>query len=233
MYWNNPVIQVSYPSLQDPICDSFHRGIHCLFYNPAQDKNQIRTNQSLQDLCNWANTHIASQGTVGFVTDSSNYYDIANLVKLNIWVDSLQQQGSIKPMLLQYTGNPLLESGTGESRLRALERIDSVSTVTAFISTHTQHQAEFAHLEAVTTFDQFAKLCAAEFGQQFLFRLTDSQAMYGLDWYEYNSSRTASITPGEDYCVIAMTAYLKKYPNTVFTPEWFDHLVNWDRYKNS
>ena len=233
MYWNNPVIQVSYPSLQDPIRDSFHHGIHCLFYNPAQDKNQIRTNQSLQDLCNWANAHIASQGTDGFVTDPGNYYDIANLVKLNIWVDDLQQQGSIKPMLLQYIGNPLLESGTGESRLRALERIDSITTVTAFISTHIQHQAKFVHLEAVTTFEQFASLCAAESGQQFLIRLTDNQAMYGLDWYEYNSSRTASITPTEDYCVGVMTEYLKKYPNTVFTPEWFDYRIDWDYYKNS
>ena len=233
MYWNNPVIQVSYPSLQDPIRDSFHHGSHCLFYNPAQDKTQIRTNQSLQDLCSWANTQIAGQGTDVFVTDPSNRYDMANLVKLNIWVDSLQQQGSIKPMLLQYTGNPLLESGTGESRLRALERIDSIATVTAFISTHTQYQAKFAHLEAVSTFEQFATLCAAESGQEFLFRLTDSQALYGLDWYEYNSSRTASITPGEDYCVVVMTAYLKKYPNTVFTPEWFDHTINWDDYKNS
>jgi hypothetical protein len=232
MYWNNPTINLTYPSTQDPIVESFHSGCHCLFYNPAQDKNTIRTNQRLQDLCDWANIHIASQGIDGFVEDPANHYDIANLVKLNIWVDDLPKQGSIKPMLLQYVGRPLLESGTGESRLRALERVKSINTVSAFISTHVQYQDQFAHLESITTFDQFAKLCSAEPGQQFLFRLTDAQAPYGIDWYEYNSLLTSAITPGEDYCVAVMSCYLQQHPGTTFTPVWFDTLVNWDQYKN-
>lgn len=232
MYWNNPTINLTYPSSQDPIKDSFHNGAHCLFYNPAQEKNAIRTNQRLQDLCDWANIHIASQGIAGFIEDPSNHYDISNLVKLNIWVDDLPRQGSIKPMLLHYIGFPLLESGTGESRLRALERINSINTVSAFISTHIQYQDQFDHLESITTFDQFAKLCSAEPGQQFLFRLTDAQAPYGIDWYEYNSLRTSAITPGEDYCVAVMTCYLQQHPGTTFTPAWFDTLVNWDQYKN-
>ena len=204
-----------------------------MFYNPAQDKNTIRTNQRLQDLCDWANIHINSQGINGFIKDPANHYDIANLVKLNIWVDDLPRQGSIKPMLLQYIGLPLLESGTGESRLRALERVNSMHTVSAFISTHVQYHDQFDHLESITTFDQFAKRCSAEPGQQFLFRLTDSQAPYGIDWYEYNSSRTSTITPGEDYCVEVLSKYLKQHSSTTFTPAWFDTLVNWDQYKNS
>jgi hypothetical protein len=75
-------------------------------------------------------------------------------------------------------------------------------------------------------------LCQAEVGQKFLFRLTDADALYGLIWYEYNSSRTVHTTPSEDYCVSAITNYLKEYPDTVFTPAWFDTLVNWDDYKN-
>jgi hypothetical protein len=232
MYWNNPTINLTYPSTRDPIKDSFHNGVHCLFYNPAQEKTAIRTNQRLQDLCDWANIHIASQGINGFIEEPANHYDIANLVKLNIWVDDLPRHGSIKPMLLQYVGRPLLESGTGESRLRALERINSINNVSAFISTHVQYQDQFAHLESITTFDQFAKLCSAEPGQQFLFRLTDTQAPYGIDWYEYNSSRTSAVTPGEDYCVAVMFCYLQQHPGTTFTPAWFDTLVNWDQYKN-
>jgi hypothetical protein len=232
MYWNNPTINLTYPSDQDPIKDSLHNGRHCLFYNPTQDKNIIRTNQSLQDLCNWANTQIASQGVDGFVKDPANHYDIANLVKLNIWVDDLPCQGSIKPMLLQHVGRPLLESGTGESRLRALERVNAITTVSAFISTHADYQNQFDHLESITTFNRFAELCSAEQGQQFIFRLTDDQALYGLDWYEYNSSRTSAITPGEDYCVTVLSKYLKQHPGTRFTPAWFDRLVNWDQYKN-
>jgi hypothetical protein len=233
MYWNNPITHWVHPSTQDIIQDSLHNGTHCLFYNPAQDKNQIRTNQSLQDLCNWANTHITSQGIDKFLADTTNHYEIANLVKLNMWVDDLPRQGSIKPMLLQYIGQPLLESGTGESRLRALERIDSIQTVTAFISTHVDHQDQFKHLEPITTFAQFAQLCCAVPGQEFLFRLTDAQAPYGIDWYEYDSLRTAAITPGEEYCVGAMTVYLQQHPGVNFIPSWFDQLVDWASYKNS
>lgn len=233
MYWNNPTIKVVHPSSLDPVQDSLHNGVHCLFFNPQQNKHQIRTNQRLQDLCNWANTNIASQGIDGFVADTANHYDIANLVKLNMWVNDLPRQGSVKPMLLQYIGQPLLESGTGESRLRALERIDSMQTVSAFISTHVKYQDQFKHLEPVTTFARFAELCAAETGQEFLFRLTDAQAPYGIDWYEYDSSRTAAITPGEDYCVSAMTAYLQQHPGVNFIPSWFDQLVDWASYKNS
>jgi hypothetical protein len=233
MYWQNPIIEVNYPAAVDPIADSLHKGRHCIFYNPAQDKNQIRTNQRLSDLCAWANSRIQSQGLAGFVQDTGNHYEIANLVKLNMWVDNLPRQGSIKPMLLQYVGNPLLESGTGESRLRALERIDSIQHVAAFISTHVRYHNQFSHLESVTSFARFAELCNAVEGQQFLFRLTDEQAPYGLDWYEYNSQLTSQVTPGQDYCVSAITGYLTQHPDTLFTPEWFDTLVDWDQYKNS
>jgi len=232
MYWNNPILKLTWPTDQDPVRDSLHGGTHCLFYDPAVDKNSIQTGQTLADLCAWANGKIAQQGIVGFVQNSRNHYNIANLIKLNIWVDDLPKNGSIKPMLLQYTGQAKYQSGTGESRLRALERIPSISTAHAFISTHQQYRDKFNHLEPVTGLDQFARLCLAEHGQKFLFRLTDVNAPYGLDWYEYNSSRTANTTPGQDYCVEVFSNYINTYPDTVFMPEWFDTLVNWDNYKN-
>jgi hypothetical protein len=228
MYWNNTIIEISYPSTSDPVADSLHSGQHCLFYNPAQDKSQIKVNRCLQDLCDWANTTIDNQGIERFLIESKNHNYIANLVKVNIWVDDLARQGSVKPMLLHYTDLSSLKSATGESRLRAIERIDSITTVPVFISTHAKYQDQFFNLESVTTFNQFAELCSAELGQQFLFRLTDSQAPYGLDWYEYNSFRTTSVTPSEVQCINAMTKYLQQNPKTIFTPNWFDHLINWD-----
>ena len=230
MYWNNPLIEICWPAAQDPVADSLHGGNHCLFYDPTVDKHSIRTNQRLGDLCNWINNRIRQQGIVEFLKDKQNYYEIANLVKLNMWVDDLPRSGSIKPMLLQYIGKPQYESGTGESRLRALERIPSVQTVHAFISTHKQHADKFDHLESVTTLQRFAEICQAVDGQQFLFRLTDADAPYGLDWYEYDSRQTARITPGEEYCVEVVSNYLQ--PGMIFTPEWFDTLINWDDYKN-
>jgi hypothetical protein len=233
MYWNNPTINLTYPNKQDPVADSLHCGAHCIFYDPSVDKNSIHTNQCLQDLCNWANLGMAQHGWQSFVQDTNNHYDLANLVKLNLWVHDLLINGSIKPMLLQYVGQSKYQTGTGESRLRALERIPQMQTVAAFISTHQQYQSEFAHLESVTTFARFAEICQAESGQQFLFRLTNAGAPYGLDWYEYNSKKTANVTPGQDYCVAVMNRYLQTHPETYFSPAWFDSVIDWSNYQNS
>lgn len=233
MYWNNPTIKLKWPADFDPINQSLHNNQHVLFYDDAVDKTLIRSNQSLLDLCNWVNDRIASQGWDEFVQDQGNHYEIANLIKLNMWVDSLCRDGNIKPMLLQYVGNPLFETGTGESRLRALERLPQIKTCQAFISTHKKFADKFAHLPTVKTFDQFAQLCQAVSDQTFSFRLTDANAVYGLDWYEYDSAQTASVTPGVAFCVEAMTNYFKQHPDTRFTPGWFDTLINWSDYKSS
>jgi len=231
MYWNNPTINFTYPSSQDPIVDSCHNGNHCLFYDPAFDQRQIHYQQKLQDLCDWANQSITTQGTTEFLQRLQNHYDIANIVKLNMWIDHIRSQGIVKPMLVSYDNNQYI-AANGESRLRALECVPEVRSVTAFINTGVKYQDQFRHLESVTTFDQFAKLCKAIAGQNFLFRLTDAQAPYGLDWYEYDSRQTASVTPGEEYCVGAVTAYLEQHPGTVFTVDWFAQLVDWNQYKN-
>jgi hypothetical protein len=230
MYWNNPIKEYRWPSTQDPIVDSLHGGQHCIFYNPAVDKNQIRVNQTLQDLCTWAN-HNISKGIDLVFANPANHDQLANIVKLNMWVKDLADRGNVKPLLLQYIGRPLLESGTGESRLKALERVDSVSTVAAFICTHRLYRRQFDHLEAVTNFDRFAELCGANVGQYFLFRSTDKQALYGLDWYEYDSNQTESITPSESYCMSVLLGYLKQNLNTIFTPDWFDKLIDWNQYQ--
>ena len=232
MYWNNPIIEYIWPSCHDPVADSLHSGQHCVFYDPAVAKTQIAVNQTLQNLCDWANYNIKNTGVKLFVSNTHNHNRVANLVKVNMWVADLPLQGNVKPMLLQYTGQVPYQSGTGESRLRALERIPQIQTVSAFISTHYKYQQQFAHLESITTFDRFAQICQAEPGQEFLFRTTDQLAPYGLDWYEYNSSRTAQVTPGTDYCVEVMSNYLKQHSDIIFTPEWFDTLTNWHEYKN-
>ena len=233
MYWNNPTLECVWPADSDPIADSLHKGVHCLFYDPVVDKNSIKINQTLQDLCDWVNAGMKNQGQARFLQDPSNHYDIANLVKLNLWVHDLPVSGNVKPMLLHYVGGDRYLSGTGESRLRALERISTMTTVAAFISTHRHFRSRFEHLESVTTFDRFAEICQAIDHQTFLFRLTDSQAPYGLDWYEYDSARTAAVTPGQEYCVQVMTNYLSQNPNLVFTPVWFDSKITWCDYKNS
>lgn len=233
MYWNNPVIKITWPAELDPIKQSLHNDQHCLFYDPAVDKTLIRSNQSLQDLCDWVNARVQSLGWNEFAQDQRNHYEIANLVKLNMWVYSIAGVGNIKPMLLQYVGEPLFETGTGESRLRVMERLPQIKTCQAFISTHKKFADKFSHLQAVNTFDQFAQLCRSVHHQTFFFRLTDANAAYGLDWYEYDSAQTASVTPNTAFCVAAMTNYFEQHPDTEFTPAWFDNLINWSDYKSS
>lgn len=233
MYWNNPRIELTYPSDQDPIKDSFHGGVHCLFHDPVIDKTQIHYKQTLQDICTWANQLIAKNGVDGFVQEQHNWYDIANIVKLNMWIADIQQQGVVKPILIYYNGDEKYGINNGESRLRALERIPSIGTLSGFISTTVNYADQFDHLEQVHTFEQFAQLCGAVNQQKFLFTLTDPVAPYGMFWYEYDSGLTRSVTPGEPYCVETLHLYLQQHPDTEFTPEWFDTLVDWNHYKSN
>ena len=229
MYWNNPTIELTYPNNRDPIQESFHEGKHCLFYDPAIPKNQIDTGQTLQQLCDWANERIHTQGLDGFIDDQQNHYDIANLVKLNMWVEDIRQQGVVKPMMLFVKESGRYGVNNGESRLRALECIPEIDTIFGFISATIDLANQFNHLERVESFEQFARICQAVNQQQFLFTLTDPTAPYGIFWYEFNSQRTAPVTPGESYCVTALKNYLKQHPTT-FTPEWFNTVKDWTVY---
>jgi hypothetical protein len=233
MYWNNPIQTVTYPSDSDIIFKSTHGGAHCLFYDPVVPRKSIRYQQSLQDICTWVNTGIYYNGIDAFVADVKNHYDIANIVKLNLWIDDIQRQGIVKPMMLFYDGQAQYGINNGESRLRATERLPSIQNLRAFVSTSVQYRDQFDHLEPVTTFDRFAELCGAVSGQQFLFTLTDPEAPYGIFWYEYNSARTAPVTPGEPQCVDVFRNYVLANPAVSFTPEWFDTLVPWVDYMSN
>ena len=72
MYWNNPLIEIFYPSDRNPVQESLHNNNHCIFYNPTVDKNKIKSNQSLEDLCLWVNQKISQQSISGFLTDTQN-----------------------------------------------------------------------------------------------------------------------------------------------------------------
>jgi len=229
MYWNNPLITLPWPNVRDPVVESFHNGTHCLYYNPQTKFDTVQTNQRLQDLCNWANAGLGS-GLQNFINDSSNYYDIANLIKLNMWIADIKQQGIVKPWMMLDQGDGTYLAGTGDSRLRCLECIPEITHVPAFISTRQERAWLYAGLEQVQCFDRFAELCAAESGQEFLFRLTDVTAPYGIYWYEYNNERTRSITPGESWCVRTFANYAQQHPDLTITKDWFNQLKDWQTF---
>lgn len=229
MYWNNPLIEVTWPNNRDPIAESTHNGVHCLFYNPNMPFDKVQTNQRLQDLCNYANARLA-KSVNNFIADASNHYDIANLVKLNMWIADIRQQGIVKPWMMLDQGNGTYLAGTGDSRLKCLECIPEIVTVPAFVSTRADRAHLYSDLEQIQNFDRFGELCAAEPDQQFLFRLTDAAAPYGIYWYEYNTHRTRSVTPGESWCVNTFGSYARQHPGLKITKQWFDNLVNWADY---
>ena len=176
-YWLNGIKKYIWPTDEDPIVESMHNGAHCLFYDPSVHKDTITYKQSLQDICDWANNR-----TDDFTERENNFYDIANVVKLNMWVDDIRKQGIVKPMMLFYPDGEKLGINNGESRLRACTCIPELTHVKAFISTSVEHRAKFDHLEEITTFKQFAERCLAVDGQWFGFTLTDPEAPYGIFW---------------------------------------------------
>ena len=230
MHWDNPLIEAQYPGPIDPVVMGSHNGAHCLFYNPFAKFNNIQTNQKLADLCDWANSWLLAHGIDEFVADTLNHYDIANLVKLNGWIGDIRQQGIVKPLLILDQGDGTYLAGTGDSRLRCLERIPEITTVPAFISTSSERRCLYSGLEEVTSFNRFAELCNAQHNRLFLFRLTNSTAPYGLYWYEYDSDRTRHVMPSEAHAVSMFTNYAKQHADLVITPEWFDQKINWQDY---
>lgn len=229
MYWNNTLIELTWPNSRDPVIESFHNGTHCLFYNPNMAFDQVQTNQRLQDLCDWANAGLGP-GLQNFIADSSNYYNIANLIKHNMWIADIKQQGIVKPWMMLDQGDGTYLAGTGDSRMRCLECVPEITDVPAFISARQDRAQLYTHLEPVTSFDQFAELCGAEPGEQFLFRLTDSTAPYGIYWYEYSTERTRSVTPDQSWCVRTFANYAQQHPDLEITKSWFNQLVNWQTF---
>ena len=227
-YWNNPIktynkTVLPHPLDTDPIVKSMHNKEHCLFYHSKFNHQLVNYQHRFKDLCDWSNNRDKN-----FFANKDNHNQIARIVKLNMWVADIKAQGIVKPMLIYYDGE--FTSGTGESRLRTLECIPEVAHVTAFITTHQQHAHKFSHLESVTRFARFAEICKATLGQQFMFRFTDINAPWGLDWYEYDSELTRVVTPSQEYCVSAVRQYLEQYPDTVFNKDWFVKLVDWSDY---
>ena len=229
MYWNNPLIEVKQPITTDPIAESLHNGTHCLFWNPAARLDNVTTQQTLTDLCDWANNWLTTDGIDGFVADPRNHYDIANLVKLNMWIQDIREQGIIKPWLLLDQGDGTFLAGNGDSRLRCLERIPEIQTVASFVSTTANRKHLYQELEQVTTFERFAELCGATYNNTFLFRLTDAEAPYGLYWYEFNSEHTRSVTPSEVDAIDMFVKYYKQHQGIVITPAWFDQRIDWQK----
>ena len=227
-YWQYPKIQCTHTVLPhgpdtDPIVASEHNGEHVLFYDPGVHKARIRYNRTIQEQCDWLNNSDIWQDT----------FRIATIVKLNIYVEDIKRQGVVKPMLLYYDGQEKLGLHTGENRMRASEIMPELDQFESFISTHIKYAEQFSHLPYIENFEQFTEICRTSIGCEYQFTLTDKDAPYGMYWFEYDSDRTRAVTPSYKWCETVMRNYLEKYPNTVFTPEWFNTVIDWSSLDRS
>lgn len=228
-YWLQPKITLTWPCVSDPIADHLRDGCHKLYFNPQVDLELIKPDHTLSELCEWVNSRTQEHGFDEFFDDPINHYQIAKLVKINLWVDHIQRAGIAKPMLLADVGRPWFEPCNGDNRMRVLERVPFIHTVSAFISANVRDADTYRYLQPVETLDQMATLCGATEGQEFQFRFTNNPDDYGIYWYEFDSRVTEPVTPHQDWCVQRLRNYCAEHA-TVFTPEWFDTLVDWEVY---
>ncbi len=222
-YWNNPKLTFTqtvlpYPKDSDPIVASLHEDKHVLFYDPKLHKSKIHYSRTVQDQCAWLNT---------CTNIWSDRYRIATIVKLHIYIQDIQTQGIVKPLLLFYDDKEGLKIHTGENRLRASELLENLIYFKSFITTHKDHAHLFQHLVQVKNFEQFTRICCTPPGCEYQFTLTDKEAPYGIYWFEYASERTRAVTPGYEWCENVMEEYLKQNPDVVFTPQWFLQPIDW------
>ena len=228
-YWRNPEIHITQgKNFEDPIAKSLHDGTHCLFYNPCVEIHKIPY-QKLEKICTWANTAIQEYGVDNFCQIERNWHDMANIVRLNMWTEDIKKQGIVKPLLLTYNGRGY-GINTGESRLRCVESIPTITTARAFISTHCDHASHFHNLDQITCFDDFALACGTHIGTEYQFKCTDPTAPYGLEWYEYSSEKPIAGMIAESKLVEMCQNYILSHNGIVFTKEWFAIPVDWSAY---
>tara|TARA_R100001224_G_C4025114_1_gene150688 strand:+ start:1807 stop:2496 length:690 start_codon:yes stop_codon:yes gene_type:complete len=225
-YWRNPQIKFIQPTDKLIVTDP-----HCLFYDPKVPVESIE-HQTLNELCTWANENIEEYGLESFYSTERNFYDLANLVKFNMWIKDIRAQGIVKPMLLTYTGNWIYNTNTGESRLRCLEIIPHIKTVTAFITTHQQYADRFSHLIEIKRAEQLFEICDTPTGTEYWFKFTDQDAPYGIEWFEYSSEKTSSCMLPDDKCILSIQNYLKSHRSVEFSLDWFSQEVDWSHYEN-
>lgn len=226
-YWLNP-IQSQSQTNTDLVAASRHNGKHRLYYHNAVPVSGIDYTPHLSDYCDMLNNY-KSQLAQDFATTPSIAYHVANVVKINLWVHSLQTHGNVKPMLLHCIEPQRLSSATGATRLMAAELIPGFKTVAAFIDTTAAYHQYFQSFEQIHNFSQFAARCGTDTTTDFWFRLTDNQAAFGLDWYEASVMTPGVSVPQESWCVAAVDAYLKNQSSEFeFTMSWFKQTIDWD-----
>ena len=198
---------------------------HDLFFDLHFPVAKLKVNQTLQHLCDWANTNVRLIDTQNADYHTLDFYTL--LVRINLWINDIRQQGIVKPFLVNYTGNYTIN--TGESRLRCLEVIENITHVRTWITAPKDHAHKFQHLTPVKDFRHFADICRSELQEtKFDFSISDRH----LDWYDYNDIKTGHVMFDQEQCINLMKNYIKLHPEVCFSLNWFANSVDWSHYEN-
>ena len=216
---NNTIQEFSCLSTPDPLKQDSQS--HCLFYSPAVPIELIKSQQTLDELLELANRRLAQVAKDKFTLDSKYADWIANIVKINLMVQGLEQHGIVKPMLLHYNGTYPLIPGTGDSRLKALACKSGIVTVPGLISASNRYRFRFMDLQLIESMAQLAQVCEVDPADtKFLFRFTNDASIHGLDWFEYAVDCVA--IPSMEWCLTVLQSYLDcQSADFKFTTKWF------------
>jgi hypothetical protein len=119
----------------------------------------------------------------------------------------------------------------------AAECVPEITTMQAYITTHSKFRDRFLHLEEITTWEQFCKHTGTNNDNQVLIRLTDQQAPYGIDWYEVDIKSYENkgvYVPNDQWCLTALKNYVSNQgPKFSFSKDWFNNQINWQDFNSA
>lgn len=214
----------------DHLTDHLNQGQHVLFYDPAVPIQNINKWDTLEELINIANQRLDHYGSSMFTNfkecnEFSNEDQIANIIRINLFVHSINAQGNVKPCILHYCGSLPYGAGNGGSRLMALECLPHISTISAFISAPAGLASNFSHLRQIHNTQDLLDILGKPHKTKFYFKFTYDPDAHGIDWYEVDLRFVR--VPNNQQCLELLQEYVNNQPNFRFTKSWFTEHHNW------
>jgi hypothetical protein len=228
MHDSNPIMILE-PHVDDSgFVQAQHHDQHSLLFVSHLPLDIVRTPTCLDQVIGIANS-LLHQDLLFDVPLHANL--VANLVRINLFYHSLVRYGNIKPILVHYVDGQY-RAATGGTRMMAMEIMPGADSISALISVQQHLLPELVPGEPVTTWHRFCDLVGATPGDRVLMRLTNSDAAYGIDWYEVafapSPLRDHCWVPQDDWCLKALAHYLLGQSSRFrFEREWFSQDIHW------
>jgi hypothetical protein len=208
-YWENPQHDFNVGQHTDIFASHLLSG-QKVIYVPEFPLNMITRSHTVDDVCNFVNN-------IDLYNDP---YWCPNMVKIDIWAESMRRYGIIKPVLLSYDDDHAYQCLTGSTRVLCADLISSIDHVPAFISLHNKNSDSVIKGKQMFDFDRFITYANAQPGDSFSVKFTNNPEDFGLYWFEYSHHNLAAAVPDDEWCTKTMQQYIKDNPGLVIDREW-------------